>query len=60
MAEGRAVLVKADSQVLDVLFLDDFQEHTEEAVDRVGVNAVCVHDGECVECAVHQAVAVNQ
>jgi hypothetical protein len=35
------------------------KQNQKETMNRVGVNAVCVHQRQCMERAVHQAVSVN-
>ena len=54
------MFIKADSQVLDVFFLDDFQQHAEKTVNRIGMDTVRIHRRECVKSSVHQTVSVHQ
>ena len=60
VAEGRSVLVEAYGGILHVLLADHLQQHAQEAVNRVGIYPVRVHQGQRVECPVHQAVSVHQ
>ena len=57
--EGRPVLVKADGQILNILLPDHLQQHAQEAVDRIGVNPVRVHQRQGMKRPVDQTVSVH-
>ena len=57
--EGRAMLVKAYGEIANVLLPDDPEQHAQKPVDGVGIHAACVHQGQGVERAVHQRVAID-
>ena len=59
MPEGRPVLIEAYRQILHVFLPDDLQQHAHEAVNRVGIHTVRVHQRKRVKSPVHQAVPVH-
>ena len=59
MPERRAMFIKTDRHILDVLFLNHFQQHIQKTVNGIGIDAVRVHQRQCVKRPVHQAVSVH-
>ena len=59
MAEGGAVLVKADRQIPGFFLPDYLQQHIQKPVNCVGVNPVRVHQGQGVKSPVNQAVSIH-